>query len=208
MGGRLLRRRSTSRCWTWRRSAMRHDALRILLSGSASGWNCASICAGWAAWAMGEPMVQGVALPRDLLGMREALRPGRSVKLAARKTGGPAGWPRRGCCRMREAGRAELAGAGDRRRTPATLSTPGVIRDGFSAGIRRPGRQEERRAKDWIANLQVTERSGSTQEPQGRLQQGLRLLHRDHEHAQRQGPRSLHPQADAGECGALHHFGA
>ena len=60
--------------------------------------------------------------------------------------------------------------------------------------------------KQWIAQYQAErDRADRHPEPEGRLQQGLRLLHRDHQRAQRQDARRLHPQADAQERRALHH---
>ncbi len=88
---------------------------------------------------MDEPRGARVALPRDLLGMREALRGLAAIRKSCGgpQDGGPAGAGRAGAA----AGSAPCEDVlslleraiGDE--PPATLSTPGVIRDGFSAGV-------------------------------------------------------------------------
>ena len=60
--------------------------------------------------------------------------------------------------------------------------------------------------KQWIAAYQAEEVGAQRHcEPEGRLQQGVRLLPRNHARAQRKIPATLHPQADGQERRALHH---
>ena len=70
-------------------------------------------------------------------------------------------------------------------------------------------RQIARGGKDWIARFQASEIDAHRhRQPQGRLQSGVRLLHRDHPRPRQQDPRQLSAQADAQERRALHHAGA
>ena len=63
--------------------------------------------------------------------------------------------------------------------------------------------------KQWIARYQAEEVAAhGHRQSEGRLQQGVRLLHRNHEHARPQDSGELHPQADGEERRALHHAGA
>ncbi len=65
-----------------------------------------------------------------------------------------------------------------------------------------------REGKDWIARLEAQERSRHRhQQPQGALQQGLRLLPGDLQGQPAPGAAALPPQADPGERRALHHRG-
>ena len=72
----------------------------------------------------------------------------------------------------------------------------------------RTGRHRRRRARCQGMGRQPgaqRTRAHRHQVAQGRLQQGLRLLHRDHHGQQSARARQLHPQADPGQCRALHH---
>jgi DNA mismatch repair protein MutS len=97
---------------------------------------------------------QGIALPRDLIGIREAL--GRVDKLApfiaAQDGAAMNGAPLDGCPDLARVLAQAIADS-----PPATLATAGVIRPGFSAeldGIHLATRD----AKSWIANLEGVER--------------------------------------------------
>ena len=85
----------------------------------------------------------------------------------------------------------------------------GFIRAGLRAASSTSSANSPAAASSGSPAIRPTEaeRTGHP-EPQGRLQQGLRLLHRGHEHAPRQGAAELHPQADGQERRALHHAGA
>ncbi len=108
--------------------------------------------------------VQGIALPRELVGMREALA--RIQKLEAGGWGLEAGGQKLGAEGRQPAisltlpdcaDIAELLAAAIADEPPATLATPGVIRPGYSAeldGIHTAIRD----AKAWIANLEPAER--------------------------------------------------
>ena len=163
MGGRLLRRRLNQPLLDVEAIRCRHDALEFFFQETRARLELRQHLRG-----MGDlerwtnRVVQGVALPRDLLGMREALRglPAIRESYAGPQDGGPAG---------REAAPGllpdlpmcedvlNLLERAISDEPPATLSTPGVIRDGFSAELDDLV-AKSRGAKDWIANLQVTER--------------------------------------------------
>lgn len=106
-------------------------------------------------------IVQGVALPRDLIGIREVLCKVPDAKeLIAQGTMQT---------QLAETIATLIAGLPDCEQVlallesaialepPATLSTPGVINDGFSAELDELV-HKSRHAKDWIANLEKTER--------------------------------------------------
>ncbi len=163
MGGRLLRRRLNQPLLDVEAIRRRHDALEFFFQETRARLELRQHLRGVGdleRWT--NRVVQGVALPRDLLGMREALRGLAAIRKSCGgpQDGGPAG---------REAAPGLLPdlppcedvlsllerAIGDE--PPATLSTPGVIRDGFSAELDDLV-AKSRGAKDWIANLQVTER--------------------------------------------------
>ena len=102
--------------------------------------------------------IQGVALPRDLVGMRDVLRlvPALQAKLSPNSGGKAASTyvlpPLPPCSEVLALLEAAIA-----EDPPATLSTPGIIRPGFDAEL--DGLMERsRHAKDWIANLEQSER--------------------------------------------------
>ncbi|RIK35610.1 MAG: DNA mismatch repair protein MutS [Chloroflexi bacterium] len=118
-------------------------------------------------------VVQGVAIPRDLVGMREALRRVADLKEhfgvteppevaegwvwepaePPTKEDAPFSWPELPAC---DEILAQLEAALDPD-PPATLATPGIIRPGFSAELDDLVARS-RHAKDWIADLERTER--------------------------------------------------
>lgn len=99
-------------------------------------------------------VLQGSGLPRDLVGIRAALR---LIPALAGCLNGPAAsahLPALPACaevlRLLEGALAD--------EPPATLATPGIIRPGFDAEL--DGLVERSRgAKDWIANLEAVERA-------------------------------------------------
>ena len=97
--------------------------------------------------------VAGLALPRDLVGLRELLArvPAIHAALAGRDAALP-GDALPACQTLRTLLEAALV-----EEPPATLSTPGILRDGFSAELDDLV-QRSRGAKDWIANLERSER--------------------------------------------------
>jgi DNA mismatch repair protein MutS len=111
-------------------------------------------------------VLQGVALPRDLVGMREVLRripdiqKGQSDKVTGRQ-GDPDNLlislspclPVLPLC-QETLTLIETALADE---PPATLANPGIIRMGYSGEL-DDLMQKSRHAKDWIANLETTER--------------------------------------------------
>ncbi len=153
MGGRLLRRwlgqpllsvpaleRRLDGVAGWQGNAVRRAELRELLKGLGDLERWTNRC------------VQGIALPRDLVGIREALgRVGKAAPLL----------------QPRGVGSQDLDACPDLQQLlwqaisddpPATLSNSGVIRPGFSAeldGIHLATRD----AKSWIANLESVERA-------------------------------------------------
>ena len=78
------------------------------------------------------------------------------------------------------------------------ITDGGMIRDGVSAELDEI-RGLSRNAKEWIAQLQETERrrTGIANLKVG-AQLGLRLLHRGHEVESESGAEELHPEADCG----------
>lgn len=107
--------------------------------------------------------IQGVAIPRDLVGMRAVLR--LMATLQAKLTGAGEGWstadgrplkhlPLELPASADTLALLEAALADD---PPATLATPGIMRLGFDAEL--DGLMDKsRHAKDWIANLEQVER--------------------------------------------------
>ncbi len=161
MGGRLLRRwlsqplldaaaleRRLDGVSVWHDDAPRREELRRELRGlgDLERWT--------------NRAVQGLALPRDLVGMREALsrvermRADLSLQPPSLKGKGERSpEPLDGCPEVREL--LERAIADD---PPSTLGSTGVIRPGYSAeldGILLAARD----AKSWIANLETVERA-------------------------------------------------
>jgi DNA mismatch repair protein MutS len=107
--------------------------------------------------------VQGIALPRDLVGIREALARAEKIRSQGaggrgQGTGSSGGNLQSAICNLQShADIAALLAAAIADEPPATLATPGVIRPGFSAeldGIHLATRD----AKAWIANLETVER--------------------------------------------------
>ncbi len=163
MGGRLLRRRLNQPLLDVEAIRRRHDALEYFFHdtqrrlelreqlrevGDLERWT--------------NRVLQGVAQPRDLLGMRDVLSRLGAIQasyagetLAAPAADGAAEslLPRLPLCE--EVLRLLESAISDE--PPATLSNPGVIRDHFSAELDDLV-AKSRNAKDWIANLQVTER--------------------------------------------------
>ena len=152
-------------------------------------------------------MATGRASPRDLSFLGRTLRclPALKAKLTARKS------------RLLNQLEAEIDLCVDLRGKldaalvddcPLASREGGFIRDGFNAELDEL-RELARGGKQWIAQYQAErDRADRHPQPEGRLQQGLRLLHRGHQRPPRQGARRLHPQADAQERRALHHAGA
>ena len=91
---------------------------------------------------------------------------------------------------------------------PPHLRDGGVIASGFSAGAGPPAVDLDRRPELAPRVPEAGVAADGHRESQGRLQQGLRLLHRDHQRRGRQGPGRLRPQADGQERRAVHHRGA
>ena len=148
----------------------------------------------------------GRATPRDLVG------PGRHAGPAPEDQGPAHGPAARIGCRELEAAielcpevrsSIEAALVDD---PPLTIKEGGLIRDGYHPDARRAceigleGGQVVDRPVPGRADPPHRDRR-----PEGRLQQGLRLLHRDHPRPgpARRGPRRLHPQADRQERRAL-----
>jgi DNA mismatch repair protein MutS len=115
-------------------------------------------------------VVQGVALPRDLVGIREVLCKVPAIKRLIRAEVSLATGP--GMAQLRQvantiAALLEQLPTCDEILTllqqalalepPATLATPGLINSGFSAELDELV-HKSRHAKDWIANLEKTER--------------------------------------------------
>ena len=106
-------------------------------------------------------VAQGVALPRDLVGIRDVLRRIDAIRTSYapapaesdESVSAPSVLPEL----VRGDDVLDLLDRALADEPPATLSTPGVIRDGFSAELDDLV-VKSRNAKEWIARLQVTER--------------------------------------------------
>ncbi len=155
MGGRLLRKRLNQPLLdvaainarldaveAWYRDAPARAELRSLLRGMGDLERWVNRC------------VQGIALPRDLVGIREALARVERMRLHVERSNHPT---------FQHAPLdpgsdiASLLAAAIADAPPAALGTPGVIRPGYSAeldGIHVAIRD----AKEWIANLEPAER--------------------------------------------------
>ncbi len=98
--------------------------------------------------------VAGLALPRDLVGLREVLARMPAIHAALADVGAPALPPDAlpACEALRALLEAALV-----EEPPSTLNTPGMMRDGYSDELDDLV-QRSRGAKDWIANLERTER--------------------------------------------------
>ena len=82
---------------------------------------------------------------------------------------------------------------------PATTANIGIIQPGFSQEL-DDILSSSKHAREWIAGARSHRTSAHRhQDPQGWLQQSLRVLHRDFPRDGRPGARRLHPQADAGQ---------
>jgi DNA mismatch repair protein MutS len=91
---------------------------------------------------------------------------------------------------------------------PLSARDGGFIRGGFDQELDRL-RDLAAGGKQWIAQYQARGRRAiGHPQSQGRLQQGLRLLHRSHQRPVGQGAGQLHSQADAEERRTVHHAGA
>jgi DNA mismatch repair protein MutS len=153
MGGRLLRRwlgqpllsvaaleQRLDGVESWQSDAVRRAELRELLRGLGDLERWTNRC------------VQGIALPRDLVGIREAL--GRIERVGALVDAAEGGAGALDACP--DLSHLLLSAISDD--PPATLASAGVIRPGFTAeldGIHLANRD----AKAWIANLESVERA-------------------------------------------------
>ena len=95
---------------------------------------------------------------------------------------------------------------------PLAVKEGGLIREGYHPELDELRADGTRRQ---VVDRQVPDRADPAHghpQPEGRLQQGLRLLHRDHARAGPgpglQHPERLRPQADGQERRAVHHAGA
>jgi DNA mismatch repair protein MutS len=112
-------------------------------------------------------VLQGVAIPRDLVGIREVLRRAPEIQRLGDGEVGRLGEhpitpsPHHPITQLFELPLCEdilsLLEAALADEPPATLATPGIVRPGYSAELDEL-LDRSRHAKDWIANLEVTER--------------------------------------------------
>jgi DNA mismatch repair protein MutS len=163
MGGRLLRRWINQPLLEVAAIERRLDAVESLVLNTALRLELRSRLKGLGdleRWS--NRVVSGAALPRDLVGIREALHQVPEVQRLAERNPPVAGEPG-------AALRAQLAALPDGAallalldhaladEPPATLATPGIIRPGFDAELDEL-LYKSRHAKEWIANLETTER--------------------------------------------------
>ena len=136
----------------------------------------------------------GRATPRDLVALARtlALLPKVKARLTARRlASGSTSSRRRSSSARRSVPRSRRPWS-TTRRWPSRKA--GLIRDGYHPELDEL-RADAKGGKSWIARFQAEQirRTGHPQ-PQGRLQQGLRLLHRDHARPG-PGPRREHSRA-------------
>ena len=86
---------------------------------------------------------------------------------------------------------------------PSRLGDGGAIAPGVDAELDEL-KELRRDSRQGIAGLGPRSRNGPGSTPEDRLQQGVRLLHRDFEDARPQGARALHAQADPRQRRAVH----
>ena len=102
--------------------------------------------------------VQGVALPRDLVGMREVLAKAPEMHAVLEAAGRPLGAAGAPISRFPACAAAlDLIGGALSDDPPAALATPGIIRPGYSAELDDLVHRS-RHAKEWIASLERSER--------------------------------------------------
>ena len=155
--------------------------------------------------ALDQPRHAGLALPRDLVGMREVLRQVPALQRLSQLQSGrrtPLAPILPTSASLRSAG---APGRGPCRRAARHLATPGIIRIGFDAEL--DGLVESsRHAKDWIANLEQVERQRLDIKS---LKVGYNkvfgyYIEVTNTHTG-QGAARIHPQADDRQRRALHH---
>ena len=107
-------------------------------------------------------VIQGIAAPRDLIGIRQSLVVIPAIRSVGENMALGDGHPLQSvmdeldpCERV-----CELLGQAIVDSPPATLNTPGIIRSGFSAELDHVV-LASRDAKEWVANLEQTERKRS-----------------------------------------------
>lgn len=175
MGGRLLRRWLSQPLLDVNAIQKRLDAVQALFDDTALRLELRDALQGLGdveRWT--NRVVQGVALPRDLVGIREVLRnvpaikqlTGEEIRSFINVVGGPDQKPIQlpnlsitslidklpECEQVLHLLQSAIA-----EEPPATLATPGIICGGFSAELDELV-HKSRHAKEWIANLERTER--------------------------------------------------
>lgn len=167
MGGRLLRRRLNQPLLDVNSINQRLDAVQLFYNETTMRLEVRELLRGLGdieRWT--NRIAQGVAVPRDLIGIREVLRkiPEISAAVSLRErvinTNGIS--PERDCQSLLPELPActeilNLLETAIAEEPPATLNTPGIIRNGYNEELDQLV-QRSRGAKDWIANLQATER--------------------------------------------------
>jgi DNA mismatch repair protein MutS len=162
MGARLLRRRLSQPLLDVAAINARLDGVAALVSDTATRLRLRDLLRGLGdleRWT--NRCVQGVALPRDLVGIRAVLAKAPEMRAALEGAGWPldaantAGAPvaRFPVC----ASALELIAGALSDDPPAAFATPGIIRPGYSAELDDLVHRS-RHAKEWIANLERTER--------------------------------------------------
>ena len=175
MGGRMLRRWLSQPLLDVTAIQNRLDAVQALFDDTAFRIELRAALNGLGdleRWT--NRVLQGVALPRDLVGIREILRKvpaikgltGEEIRSFINLVGGPEQKPMQLpnlsilnlIAKLPECEQTlHLLQEAIAEEPPATLATPGIINGGFSAELDELV-HKSRHAKDWIANLERTER--------------------------------------------------
>jgi DNA mismatch repair protein MutS len=171
MGGRLLRRWLNQPLLDVAAITRRLDAVQALYDDTTTRLELREALRGLGdleRWS--NRVLQGVAIPRDLVGMREALRRVPTLQALITRLNEPDDWDWEDptgesvestqpllpdlplCEALLTALQTTLADE-----PPATLATPGIIRPGHSSELDEL-LDKSRHAKDWIANLERVER--------------------------------------------------
>ncbi|MBI5877173.1 MAG: DNA mismatch repair protein MutS [Chloroflexi bacterium] len=100
-------------------------------------------------------VIQGAALPREMNALRAGLERVETIRALLADAASPVSVPPVGVAAAREAAAAIAAAISDE--PPATMNNTGVIRGGYSAELDGVS-QAVREAKQWLANLERTER--------------------------------------------------
>ena len=146
----------------------------------------------------------GVASPRDLVALGTSLRTAPQIRAVMEEDedAPQVEWVASRIYQNEDAVRLIEAAIVDD--PPASLADGGVIKAGFSPELGQAARLVQGSADIYRRSREQGEGAHRHQVPQGRVQQGVRLLHRGQQGQRRRRARGVHPAADPGGRRALH----